>query len=56
MDITKIRHLFLTHFGEMSSSKYVRRDCDHYRDDGELIRTVRAAGKTVNTIQSVNNA
>jgi len=56
MDITKSRHLFLTHFRKMSSSKYVRRDHDHFNDDGGLIQMVRAAGKALNIMQCVNNA
>jgi len=55
MDITKIRRLFLTHFREISSSKYVRRDRDHFSDDG-LMQMVRAAGKALNIMQCVNNA
>jgi len=48
--------MFPTHFREMSSSKYVRIDHDHFGDDGGLIQMVRAAGKTLNIMQCVNNA
>jgi hypothetical protein len=55
MDVTKISHLFLTHFRELSS-KNVRKDFDNFSDDGGLTLTVRAVGKALYTMQCVNSA
>lgn len=48
--------MFPAHFRKVSFVKYVRKDHDHYRDDEGLIQTVRAAEKTLNSMQCVNNA